>query len=303
MRWFKHMTNSADDEKLARLMDQCGLAGYGFFWRVLELIAAQVDESGKNFCSYSKRTWCMKLAINHQTWGKMIASCEQAGLFIVAEDGQDVRVKSPNILKFRDEWTRKKGKNSGVTPEQLPSKDPDPDPEADKENLSSKGLPGDGEDADSGPTAPPMEPAYDLPLRSKASEKPKVFPVTRELFTAWEEAYPLVDMRSELKKIKSWLVSNPKKRPASDMARFVDSWLKKEQNDAARRETYAARASPAPKSYAQHQDAEQREMAQRQLRRKEAIANARQENDTRLPGNGELALPAGNFSGSPGAYG
>ena len=121
MRWFKHMTNSIDDEKISRLVDECGLEGYGFFWRVLELIAAQVDDDGKNYCSYSKRAWCNKLAIKHQTWSKLIASCEQAGLFEVSDDGQTITVKSPNILKYRDEWSRKKAKNSGVSPEKLRS--------------------------------------------------------------------------------------------------------------------------------------------------------------------------------------
>jgi len=43
------MTNSIDDEKISRLVDECGLEGYGFFWRVLEMIAAQVDDDGKNY--------------------------------------------------------------------------------------------------------------------------------------------------------------------------------------------------------------------------------------------------------------
>lgn len=132
MRWFKHMTNSIDDEKISKLVDECGLEGYGFFWRVLEMIAAQVDDDGKNYCSYSKRAWCNKLAINHQTWSKLIASCEQAGLFEVSYSEQEgskkgasqhqiITVKSPNILKYRDEWSRKKAKNSGMSPEKLRS--------------------------------------------------------------------------------------------------------------------------------------------------------------------------------------
>ncbi len=136
MRWFKHMTHAFDDEKIARLMDECGLEGYGFFWRVLETIAAQMDDSPKNYCSYPKRVWCKKLAINHQTWSKLISSCERVGLFIVSEDEQDIRVESPNILKFRDEWTKKKSK----TPESLRSNsglrarapDTDTDTEEDK---------------------------------------------------------------------------------------------------------------------------------------------------------------------------
>jgi hypothetical protein len=49
----------------------------------------------------------------------MIASCEQLGIYTVSKSGQDIRVDSPNILKYRDEWTRKKSK----TPEQLRSKE------------------------------------------------------------------------------------------------------------------------------------------------------------------------------------
>lgn len=148
MRWFKHMTTSADDEKLAMVLDECGLAGYGFFWRVLEMIASKVDDSGKNYCAYSRRTWCIKLAINHQTWSKMIASCEQAGLFVVSDEGHVIKVESPNILKFRDEWSRKKSKNSGATPEQLRSKDIDTDTEIDTELDNTPYIPleGDGEE-------------------------------------------------------------------------------------------------------------------------------------------------------------
>lgn len=108
-----------------------------------------------------------------------------------------------------------------------------------KNNINTI-LPGDGEDAAHGQEAAPPEPVYLLPLKAKAGEE-KQFPVNKELFDVWEDAYPLVDVRAELREIKSWLVSNPKKRPASDMARFVNAWLDRAQNDRARQE---ARASP-----------------------------------------------------------
>lgn len=138
MRWFKHMTNSIDDEKISKLVDECGLEGYGFFWRVLEMIAAQVDDDGKNYCSYSKRAWCNKLAIKHQTWSKLIASCDQAGLFEVSDDGQMITLKSPNILKYRDEYSKKKGRKSGQCPDNIrtdsgPSRARVPDTETETE--------------------------------------------------------------------------------------------------------------------------------------------------------------------------
>ena len=123
---------------MSLLQDKCGLEGYGFFWRVLEIIAGQSD-GDKNFCQYSKRAWCQMLAINHQTWSKLIAGCEQAGLFHVSENEQGIRVESPNLLKYRDEWSRKKGNNSGVTPEPLRSKDPDPDQDPEKEKKEGGG--------------------------------------------------------------------------------------------------------------------------------------------------------------------
>lgn len=108
-------------------------------------------------------------------------------------------------------------------------------------------LPGDGEDAD--PVQPkPVPPlaVYELPLRGK-KDKPLSFSVTQEHFEAWREAFPLVDVRNELKKIKSWLISNPEKRPAKNMTRFVNQWLGKEQDKLAGVHARAdTRASPRP---------------------------------------------------------
>ncbi len=44
MRWLKHMTSTWDDEKIAAVVDELGLEGYGFWWRILEIIATQLDE-------------------------------------------------------------------------------------------------------------------------------------------------------------------------------------------------------------------------------------------------------------------
>ena len=117
----------------------------------------------------------------------------------------------------------------------------EPKEEEPKENPK-KSLHRDGENADPVPATPP--PRYELPLRCKAQEKPRTFAVTREFFDVWCEAYPLVDVRGELRAIKAWLISNPQSRPRSDMARFVNSWLKRTQNEKAGKAAASARASP-----------------------------------------------------------
>lgn len=228
-------------------MDRHGLEGYGFWWAILEMVAENADESGRVHAEYSIKTWAKLIGISPQTFRKLLSSCEVFGLVSVSsrEDSCEnmVRIEIANILKYRDEWTRKKGKNSGVTPEQLRCKEQiqNTDTEEDK-SLSSKDLHGDGEDADPVPVASQSpEPVYELPLKGRAGQKTRNFPVTKELFDVWRDAYPLVDVRNELREIKAWLVSNPKKRPASDMSRFVNSWLNRSQNNLATRE---ARASP-----------------------------------------------------------
>lgn len=57
------------------------------------------------------------------------------------------------------------------------------------------------------------------------------FPVTAGHVAEWTGLYPAVDVMQELRKMRGWLLSNPKKRKtAGGMLRFVNSWLAKEQN-------------------------------------------------------------------------
>lgn len=60
----------------------------------------------------------------------------------------------------------------------------------------------------------------------------KNFPVYGNDLLIWEEAYPAVDILAEMRKIKAWLVSNPKNRKTSGgMKRFINSWLSRAQDN------------------------------------------------------------------------
>ena len=115
MRWFKHMTASSQDEKLSRLKDACGLEGYGFWWSVVEIVAAGVDEKQKTSVTYSFKKWCNLIGIRSQTFRKLSALCAVFDLFAISFDGDYVTIDIPNILKFKDEYTRK----SGQAPDKL----------------------------------------------------------------------------------------------------------------------------------------------------------------------------------------
>ena len=53
--------------------------------------------------------------------------------------------------------------------------------------------------------------------------------ITDEQLAAWKEAYGSLDVEAELKKSAAWIVSNPHLAPKSQFARFLNSWLARQQ--------------------------------------------------------------------------
>ena len=58
------------------------------------------------------------------------------------------------------------------------------------------------------------------------------FPITEDDVAGWKKLYPAVDVMQELRKMKGWADSNPKKRKTkSGIKRFINRWLAKEQDN------------------------------------------------------------------------
>lgn len=73
-----------------------------------------------------------------------------------------------------------------------------------------------------------IEPAVIEILTNKKNELAKI---THSQYDRWVETYPAVDVWQTLIRIKSWAENNPAKRKTSKgMARFIDSWLAREQD-------------------------------------------------------------------------
>jgi predicted phage replisome organizer len=74
---------------------------------------------------------------------------------------------------------------------------------------------------------PVPEPAFiQLPLNDKS-----FYSVTFTAMDGWRELYPIVDIEQELRKMKGWLDSNPKKRKTSrGIKAFINGWLAREQD-------------------------------------------------------------------------
>lgn len=47
-----------------------------------------------------------------------------------------------------------------------------------------------------------------------------------DLARAWRELYPRLDIRKQLVSANAWCISNPKKAPKYQNARFLNSWMR-----------------------------------------------------------------------------
>lgn len=68
----------------------------------------------------------------------------------------------------------------------------------------------------------------EIPLVGKKDE---THPVTKNDIAEYEQLYPAVDVRQELRNMKGWCISNPsRKKTKTGVLRFIHSWLSRTQN-------------------------------------------------------------------------
>ena len=105
-----------------RLSDEFGLEGYGLYWIILEAIAEQCTaENDKIFLELSPKNWRKVAEISPKKLEKFLSFSEKLGLFSVKKSQNLIRVECPNLLKYRDEYSKKKKKKSGQYPDKVRS--------------------------------------------------------------------------------------------------------------------------------------------------------------------------------------
>ena len=126
MRWFKHLCGARNDERLARFMDTAKdpAHAYYIFFSLLEIIGSEVDGRSE-VCggTWSRSRWGRALDWHVNRVGSYLRLAADCGLIKLQEAGTDWTVEIPNILKYRDEYSRKSGQaressrtRSGPTP-------------------------------------------------------------------------------------------------------------------------------------------------------------------------------------------
>ena len=169
MKWFKHQSNARDDERVARLEDRAGLEGYGFYFKMLEIVSQMIDESDRCDVTFSLSRWGRQANITSKKFLFLVQCCSDVGLMSVQRCSTDVTIKIPNLLKYRDNHT----KNLQATSKQ--EEDIDIDKEVDKEEEENKEtIP-----ADSG------ESSVSVADEKPPSRKPKTPEGVTEVFEHW----------------------------------------------------------------------------------------------------------------------
>lgn len=121
MRWLKHMTATPQDEKISRLIAEYGHAGYGVWWLVLEIVARGLEGSREPSVTYPISTWAHLLFIRGSHVVQTLVKLQLTYLVTLERSGDDITVTIPNLLKYRDEYSRKSGhyQDSVRTKEQI----------------------------------------------------------------------------------------------------------------------------------------------------------------------------------------
>lgn len=106
MKWFKHLSTARNDERLSKLEDKCGLEGYGFYFKMLEIVSEVMDSTELHERTYSLSRWGRQANISTKKFLYLAQCCSDVGLMLVQCAPDVVTVKIPKLLKHRDNYTK-----------------------------------------------------------------------------------------------------------------------------------------------------------------------------------------------------
>jgi len=112
VKWFKHETDAKESEKLKDVIAEFGFEGYGWYWRIMEIVAFKMDETSRCHYEQTVSEWCTNLKVKQKKLSLFLELIHnQFNIKLVYYD-KKLRIEIPNLLKKRDEYTKKSGHKS-----------------------------------------------------------------------------------------------------------------------------------------------------------------------------------------------
>jgi hypothetical protein len=106
MRWFKHFSDASNDEFISDMEDEFGLIGYARWWKMLEVIAGQMDETNKHSAAYPEKKWCRLLQCKPKVLTAFLECTNNAGKTKIKQNGNIIEIFCPKLLELRDNHSR-----------------------------------------------------------------------------------------------------------------------------------------------------------------------------------------------------
>ena len=214
IKWFKHYADASDDEFVAELEEIFGLAGYARWFKMLEIIAKQMDKSDRCSVSYSWVKWQALLKGKRNKLETFLVHCENKLKINLKQTENILEIKCSNLLKIRDNHT----KNLQVTNKQLTSQEL-------KELKELKDKEKDGAEPQEAST-PPAPVFLAIPLKGDSEHL-----ILESTVLEWEAAWPGLDVRKCLRSCKQWNKANSlRRKTAKGISKHVVSWLERDHN-------------------------------------------------------------------------
>lgn len=156
MKWFKHDTNTFSNPKIEMLKEKHGVAGYGVYFQLIELIAAAVDKENVDDWGYLPDVYSLeylakKFCVETPLLEEILDTC--IALKLIEKKGN--KIFSKKVLERCDEFTEKlkrslsgsskdsNGTKSKLSPDSVPtdsgtrSKEKEQEVEKETENINT----------------------------------------------------------------------------------------------------------------------------------------------------------------------
>lgn len=115
MLWFKHVATARNDPAMRLLLAEFGFEGYGVYWMILEILSDDLKWEEKEVASatMTAKQWCNSVKISPKKFQKILVFCSENFGFCVKNNKKLITIECAKLLKYRDEYSKKKARISG----------------------------------------------------------------------------------------------------------------------------------------------------------------------------------------------
>jgi hypothetical protein len=134
MRWIKHLAMAHADQQVALLLEEHGPQPYGAWWLIIEHIAAPMERDRMvPEAMHSEQSWAGIIHVSRKNVRRIFQILENSGLITTSTIDGRIRIEVRNILKYKDEYSKKSGQAPAISPETPPTQT-----ERDREQKESR---------------------------------------------------------------------------------------------------------------------------------------------------------------------